>query len=43
VIDLGHVMIHGREGSDLPFPVRYHVEGEAAGIDPRRFANWQHN
>jgi hypothetical protein len=39
VIDLEHVMIHGREGSDLPFPMRYDVEGEAVGIDPRHFAN----
>lgn len=43
VIDLDHVMIHGREGSDLPFPVLYHAEGEAAGIDPRHFATWQFN
>ena len=27
VIDLEHVMIHGREGSDQPYPVKYHGEG----------------
>jgi hypothetical protein len=43
VIDLDHVMIHGREGCDLPMPVLYHAEGEPAGIDPRRFAAWQDN
>ena len=43
VIDLDHVMVHGREGCDLPYPLKYHVEGEAVGIDPRHFANWQFN
>ncbi len=43
VIDLDHVMIHGREGCDLPYSVRYHAEGEPAGIDPRHFADWQFN
>ncbi len=43
VIDLDHVQVHGREGSDLPFPVTYRVEGESAGIDPREFAAWQYN
>jgi hypothetical protein len=27
VLDLEHVMVHGREGTDLPFPVRYHGDG----------------
>lgn len=43
VIDLDHVMIHGREGCDLPMPVKYHADGEPAGIDPRKFAAWQYN
>ena len=43
VIDLDHVMVHGREGFDLPFQVQYHAEGEPAGIDPRHFATWQYN
>lgn len=43
VIDLDHVMIHGREGCDLPMPLKYHAEGEPAGIDPRHFAAWQFN
>jgi hypothetical protein len=43
VIDLDWVMVHGREGCDLPFPVKYQAKGEPVGIDPRRFASWQHN
>ena len=43
VIDLDHVLVHGRERSDMPFPVKYHAEGEPAGIDPRHFASWQYN
>lgn len=43
VIDLDHVMIHGREGCDLPMPVKYHAEGDPDGIDPRHFAAWQFN
>ncbi len=43
VIDLDHLMVHGREGCDLPFPVQYHAEGEPAGIDPRHYATWQYN
>jgi hypothetical protein len=43
VIDLDHVMIHGREGCDLPYLIKYRVEGKPAGIDPRRFAAWQFN
>lgn len=27
VIDLDHVMIHGQEGSDCPFPCRYYGDG----------------
>jgi hypothetical protein len=38
VIDLDHLMIHGREGCDLPYPVKYHGEGlTSGGIDPREF------
>ena len=43
VIDLDHLMIHGQERTDLPFPVKYHAEGKPAGIDPRHFAAWQYN
>jgi hypothetical protein len=43
VIDLDWVMVHGREGCDLPMSVKYHAEGESAGIDPRHFAAWQYN
>jgi hypothetical protein len=40
VIDLDHLMVHSREGSDLPYPVRYHGDGlPDGGIDPRAF--WQ--
>lgn len=41
VIDLDHLMIHGQERSDLPFPVRYHGDGlPDEGIDPRELSNW---
>ncbi len=43
VIDLDWVLVHGREGCDLPMPVKYHAESEAAGIDPRQFSAWQFN
>ncbi|OJW08017.1 MAG: hypothetical protein BGO49_20725 [Planctomycetales bacterium 71-10] len=43
VIDLEHLMVHGREGCDLPFAVKYHADGVPKGIDPRRFAAWQLN
>ncbi len=43
VIDLDWVLVHGREGCDLPMPVLYHAEGEPAGIDPRQYATWQYN
>jgi len=38
VIDLDHLMVHGREGCDLPYPVLYHGDGlPDEGIDPRAF------
>jgi hypothetical protein len=38
VIDLEHVMVHGQERSDLPFPVRYHGDAlPEGGIDPRKY------
>ena len=41
VIDLDHLMIHGQQGSDQPYPVRYHGDGlPAEGIDPRTFSDW---
>ena len=41
VIDLDHLMVHRREGCDLPYPVRYHRDGfPAEGIDPRELPDW---
>ena len=41
VIDLDHLMIHGQEGSDQPYPVKYHGDGlPTEGIDPREFPDW---
>jgi hypothetical protein len=41
VIDLDHLMVHGRECSDLPYPVLYHGDGlPTEGIDPRAFPDW---
>ena len=38
VIDLDHLMIHGIEGSDSPFPCRYHAEGlPESGVRPCDF------
>ncbi len=40
VIDLDHLIIHGQECCNLPFPVRYHGDGlPAEGIDPRTFSH----
>lgn len=43
VIDLDWVVIHGREGGDLPYSIKYHVGDEPVAFDPRRFAAWQFN
>jgi hypothetical protein len=44
VIDLDHLMIHGREGSECPFPCRYFGDGLAPGARGRQTAdlltNW---
>ena len=41
VIDLDHLLIHGQERSEVPFPVKYHGEGlPAEGIDPRQLPDW---
>jgi hypothetical protein len=41
VIDLDHVLIHGKERSEVPFKVTYHGdELPAEGIDPRRLSDW---
>jgi len=41
VIDLEHVVIHGQERSDLPFPVSYHGRDlPEGGLDPRKFDEW---
>jgi len=38
VIDLDHLMIHGMEGTDCPFPCRYHADGlPAEGIRATEF------
>lgn len=42
VIDLDHLMVHGRECCDTPCPVRYHCDGlPAEGIDPRELPDWE--
>jgi hypothetical protein len=42
VIDLDHLMIHGQERTDVPYPVRYHGEGlPAEGIGPREYPEWE--
>ncbi len=42
VIDLDHVMVHGQERADLPYPIKYHAEAlPADGIDPREFPEWE--
>jgi hypothetical protein len=41
VIDLDHLLIHGKERSEVPFPVKYHGdELPAEGIDPRQLSDW---
>jgi hypothetical protein len=41
VIDLDHVLVHGQERTDLPYPVRYHGDGlPSEGIDPREYDEW---
>jgi hypothetical protein len=41
VIDLDHLMIYGQEGSDAPYPVKYHGdELPDEGIDPRELSDW---
>ena len=38
VLDLDHLMVHGQEGSDCPFPCRYFGEGlPEAGVVPSEF------
>ena len=38
VIDLDHVLVHGQERADLPFPVCYQGDGlSEEGIDPRKY------
>jgi hypothetical protein len=41
VIDLDHLMIHGQERSEVPFPVKYHGDTlPPEGIDPRELPEW---
>src|SRR4051794_21500950 len=38
VLDLDHLMVHGREGADCPFPCTYHGEGlPPEGVKPADF------
>lgn len=38
VLDLDHIMIHGNEGSDTPFPCTYHGDGiPTEGMKPTDF------
>jgi hypothetical protein len=38
VFDLDHLMVHGREGEDVPFPCRYFGDGlPSAGANPAEF------
>jgi hypothetical protein len=38
VLDLDHLMIHGQEGSECPFPCRYFGEGlSEAGMEPTAY------
>lgn len=38
VLDLDHLMVHGIEGSDCPFPCRYHGQSlPSEGIKPSEF------
>ena len=40
VLDLDHLMIHGREGTDCPFPCVYHGDGlPPEGVRPTDFWN----
>ena len=35
-------MVYGQEGSDQPYPVKYHGDGlPAEGIDPRELPDWE--
>ena len=43
VIDLDHVMIHGREGATCLTRSGTTARATPRGIDPRRFAAWQYN
>ncbi len=41
VLDLDHLMIHGQEGADCPFPCTYHGDGlPPEGVKPTEFC-WQ--
>jgi hypothetical protein len=38
ILDLDHLMVHGQEGQDVPFPCRYHGDGMPAdGVLPTEF------
>lgn len=38
VLDLDHLMIHGQEGTEIPFPCTYHGDGlPSEGVKPTAF------
>ena len=40
VLDLDHLMIHGQEGADCPFPCSYHGDGlPSEGLKPTDFCD----
>jgi hypothetical protein len=44
VLDLDHLMIHGQEGSDCPFPCRYFGDGlPEEGVVPTEFEHQTEN
>ncbi len=38
VLDLDHLMVHGNERAESPYPMKYHGDGlPGEGIDPRKY------
>lgn len=43
VLDLDHLLVHGLEGSDCPFPCRYFGDGlPGEGVNPLEFEHVEH-
>jgi hypothetical protein len=41
VIDLDHLMIHGEENREVPYPIKYHGDGlPSEGINPTELSDW---